>query len=34
MSGAASLFQSVVGLVMIQLTNWLVRWLREEQALY
>jgi putative aldouronate transport system permease protein len=34
MSGAASLFQSVVGLVMIILTNWLVRWLREEQALY
>jgi putative aldouronate transport system permease protein len=34
MSGAASLFQSVVGLVMIVLTNWLVRWLREEQALY
>ncbi len=34
MSGAASLFQSVVGLVMIMATNRLVRWLREEQALY
>ena len=34
MSGAASLFQSVVGLVMIMATNCLVRWLREEQALY
>ncbi len=34
MSGAASLFQSVVGLVMIQVTNWAVRKLREERALY
>jgi putative aldouronate transport system permease protein len=34
MSGAASLFQSIVGLAMIMATNRLVRWLREEQALY
>jgi putative aldouronate transport system permease protein len=34
MAAAAGLFQSVVGLVMIMLTNWLVRWLRREQALY
>jgi ABC-type polysaccharide transport system permease subunit len=34
MSGAASLFQSVVGLVMIQVTNWVVRRFREERALY
>jgi putative aldouronate transport system permease protein len=34
MSGAASMFQSVVGLIMIQVTNWVVRRLREEQALY
>jgi putative aldouronate transport system permease protein len=34
MSGAASLFQSVVGLVMILVTNWVVRRLREERALY
>ena len=34
MSGAASLFQSVVGLVMIQITNWAVRKLREERALF
>jgi putative aldouronate transport system permease protein len=34
MSGAASLFQSIVGLLMIMATNRLVRWLREEQALY
>jgi len=34
MSGAASLFQSIVGLAMIMATNRLVRWVREEQALY
>jgi len=34
MAAAAGLFQSVVGLIMIMLTNWLVRRLRREQALY
>ena len=34
MSGAASLFQSVVGLLMILVTNWAVKKLREDQALY
>jgi putative aldouronate transport system permease protein len=34
MSGAASLFQSVVGLVMILVTNWVVRRLRKDRALY
>jgi putative aldouronate transport system permease protein len=34
MSGAASLFQSVVALVMIQVTNLVVRRLRRERALY
>ena len=34
MAGAASLFQSVVGLLMIVATNWAVRRLRREQALY
>jgi putative aldouronate transport system permease protein len=34
MSGAASFFQSVVGLLMIQVTNWAVRRIRSERALY
>jgi len=34
MAGAASLFQSVVGLVMLLATNYTVKKLREDQALY
>lgn len=34
MASAAGFFQSVVGLVMIMLTNWLVRTLNRERALY
>jgi putative aldouronate transport system permease protein len=34
MAGAAGLFQSLVGLAMIMVTNWTVKRIRSEQALY